>query len=186
ISNADGNHTVPKLDSFDYPGDHDTSDAGKHYAQVRLEAINVAQSLCTGSTVHIENAPEVSGEQGGDQFFCHFSVIQSRQPFRSMQAANKPRIVGLQTAVVSGSDTAEDISVDKYGRIQVTFHWNRPDKENFHISCPVRVASSWAGKGWGAVNIPRVGQEVVVSFLEGDPDRPLVIGSVYNADNMPP
>jgi type VI secretion system secreted protein VgrG len=95
-------------------------------------------------------------------------------------------VVGLQTAVVSGSDKAEDISVDKYGRIQVTFHWNKPDKENFHISCPVRVASSWAGKGWGAVNIPRVGQEVVVSFLEGDPDRPLVIGSVYNADNMPP
>jgi type VI secretion system secreted protein VgrG len=217
ISNADGNHTVPKLDSFDYPGDHDTSDGGKHYAQVRLEAINVAQSLCTGSTnvcgvvtgalftlakfprselnkeylvvgstVHIENAPEVSGEQGGDQFFCHFSVIQSRQPFRSMPTATKPRVVGLQTAVVSGSDTAEDISVDKYGRIQVTFHWNKPDKENFHISCPVRVASSWAGKGWGAVNIPRVGQEVVVSFLEGDPDRPLVIGSVYNADNMPP
>lgn len=217
ISNADGNHTVPKLDSFDYPGAHETSSAGAHYAQVRLEAINVAQSLCTGatnvcgvqtgalfkltkfprrelnqeylvvgSTVHIENAPEVSGQQGGDQFFCHFSVIQSRQPFRSMQTASRPRIAGLQTAVVSGSDTAEDISVDKYGRIQVTFHWNKPDKENFHISCPVRVASSWAGKGWGAVNIPRVGQEVVVSFLEGDPDRPLVIGSVYNADNMPP
>jgi len=217
ISNADGNHTVPKLDSFDYPGDHLSADAGKHYAQVRLEAINVAQSLCTGatnvcgvltgelfkltkfprkelnqeylligSTVHIENAAEVSGQQGGDQFFCHFSVIQSRQPFRCMQTAAKPRIAGMQTAVVSGSDTAEDISVDKYGRIQVTFHWNKPDKENFHISCPVRVASSWAGKGWGAVNIPRVGQEVVVSFLEGDPDRPLVIGSVYNADNMPP
>jgi type VI secretion system secreted protein VgrG len=208
---------VPKLDSFDYPGDHLSTDAGKHYAQVRLEASNVAQSLCTGatnvcgvltgalfkltkfprselnqeylvvgSTVHIENAAEVSGQQGGDQFFCHFSVIQSRQPFRSMQTAVRPTIAGLQTAVVSGSDTAEDISVDKYGRIQVTFHWNKPDKENFHISCPVRVASSWAGKNWGAVNIPRVGQEVVVSFLEGDPDRPLVIGSVYNADNMPP
>jgi type VI secretion system secreted protein VgrG len=217
ISNADGNHPVPKLDSFDYPGDHLSTDAGKHYAQVRLEASNVAQSLCTGatnvcgvltgalfkltkfprkelnqeylvvgSTVHIENAAEVSGQQGGDQFFCHFSVIQSRQPFRSMQTAVRPTIAGVQTAVVSGSDTAEDISVDKYGRIQVTFHWNKPDKENFHISCPVRVASSWAGKNWGAVNIPRVGQEVVGSFLEGDPDRPLVIGSVYNADNMPP
>ncbi len=217
ISNADSNHPVPKLDSFDYPGDHETSDGGKHYAQVRLEAINVVQSRCTGSTnasglltgalfklekfprddlnqeylvigstVHIENASEVSGQRSGDQFFCHFSVIRSRQPFRTMPTASKPRIVGLQTAVVSGSDSAEDISVDKYGRIQVTFHWNKPDKENFHISCPVRVASSWAGKGWGAVNIPRVGQEVVVSFLEGDPDRPLVIGSVYNADNMPP
>ena len=217
IVNADGNHLVPRLDSFDYPGDHLSPDAGKHYAQVRLEAINVAQSLCTGatnvcgvltgalfkltefprpelnveylvvgSTVHIENAAEVSGEQGGDQFFCHFSAIQSRQPFRSMQTAVKPGITGLQTAIVCGSDIAEDISVDKYGRIQVQFHWNKPDKDNFHVSCPVRVASSWAGKNWGAVNIPRIGQEVVVSFLEGDPDRPLVIGSVYNADNMPP
>jgi len=217
ISNADDNHPVPGLESFDFPGDHETGDAGKHYAQVRLEAINVPQSQCsgstdapglltgalfkltkfprgelnqeylvTGSTVHIENAARTSGQQGGELFLCNFSAIRSRQPFRTMPTAVKPMIVGLQTAVVAGSDTAEDISVDKYGRIQVTFHWNKPDKKNAHISCPVRVASSWAGKNWGAVHIPRVGQEVVISFLEGDPDRPLVIGSVYNADNMPP
>lgn len=217
ISNADDNHSVPGLESFDFPGDHETSDAGKHYAQVRLEAINVPQSQCsgssnapglltgalfkltkfpraelnqeylvTGSTVHIENAALTSGQQGGELFFCNFSAIRSRQPFRTMPTAVKPMIVGLQTAVVAGSDKAEDIAVDKYGRIQVTFHWNKPDKKNAHISCPVRVASSWAGKNWGAVHIPRVGQEVVISFLEGDPDRPLVIGSVYNADNMPP
>ncbi|MFC5525016.1 type VI secretion system Vgr family protein [Rhodanobacter ginsengisoli] len=217
ISNADDNHPVPGLESFDFPGDHELSDAGKHYAQVRLEAINVPQSQCsgatnasglltgalfklakfprnelnqeylvTGSTVHIESAQGTSGQQDGEQFFCNFSVIRSRQPFRTMPTAVKPMIVGLQTAVVAGSETAEDISVDKYGRIQVTFHWNKPDKKNAHISCPVRVASSWAGKNWGAVHIPRVGQEVVISFLEGDPDRPLVIGSVYNADNMPP
>lgn len=217
ISNADSNHSVPGLESFDFPGDHETGDAGKHYAQVRLEALNVPQSQCSGSTdapglltgalfklakfpraelnqeylvtsstVHIENAARTSGQQGGDLFMCNFSVIRSRQPFRAMPTAVKPMVVGLQTAVVAGSDTAEDIAVDKYGRIQVTFHWNKPDKKNAHISCPVRVASSWAGKSWGAVSIPRVGQEVVVSFLEGDPDRPLVIGSVYNADNMPP
>ena len=217
ISNADDNHPVPGLESFDFPGDHETGDAGKHYAQVRLEAINVPQSqgsgstnapglltgalfkltkfpraelnqeyLVTGSTVHIENAARTSGQQGGEMFFCNFSAIRSRQPFRTMPTAVKPMIVGLQTAVVAGSDKAEDIAVDKYGRIQVTFHWNKPDKKNAHISCPVRVASSWAGKNWGAVHIPRVGQEVVISFLEGDPDRPLVIGSVYNADNMPP
>ena len=217
ITNADDNHAVPGLESFDFPGDHELSDAGKQYAQVRLEAINVAQSQCSGSTdacglltgalfklakfprselnkeylitgssIHVENASNVSGQQGGELFSCHFSVIRSGQPFRTMPSAVKPMIVGLQTAVVAGSDTAEDISVDKYGRVQVTFHWNKPDKKNAHISCPVRVASSWAGKNWGAVHIPRVGQEVVISFLEGDPDRPLIIGSVYNADNMPP
>lgn len=217
ISNADDNHGVPNLESFDFPGEHDLANTGKHYAQVRLEAINVPQSQCsgstntsglltgalftlakfprnelnqeyliTGSTVHIENASLISAQQGSELFFCHFSVIRSRQPFRSMPTATRPMVVGLQTAVVAGSEKAEDISVDKYGRIQVTFHWNKPDKDKAHISCPVRVASSWAGKNWGAVHIPRVGQEVVISFLEGDPDRPLVIGSVYNADNMPP
>ncbi|HSU05639.1 MAG TPA: type VI secretion system tip protein TssI/VgrG, partial [Acetobacteraceae bacterium] len=217
ISNAEENHAVDGLESFDFPGDHDTAASGKHYAQVRLEALNVAQSQCAGSTnafglltgalfklkefpraeldeeylvtastVHADNAGVISGAQGGDLFTCSFSAIQSRQPFRTMPTALKPMVAGLQTAVVAGSDTAEDISVDKYGRIQVTFHWNKPDKKNAHISCPVRVASSWAGKNWGAVHIPRIGQEVVVSFLEGDPDRPLVIGSVYNADNMPP
>jgi type VI secretion system secreted protein VgrG len=217
ISNAEDNHAVDGLESFDYPGVHETAESGKHYAQVRLEALNVAQSQCAGSTtafglltgalfklkefpraelnkeylitastVHVDNAGVISGAQDGDLFTCSFSAIQSRQPFRTMPTALKPMVAGLQTAVVAGSDTAEDISVDKYGRIQVTFHWNKPDKKNAHISCPVRVASSWAGKNWGAVHIPRVGQEVVVSFLEGDPDRPLVIGSVYNADNMPP
>jgi type VI secretion system secreted protein VgrG len=217
ISNADDNHAVQELESFDYPGDHETAQDGKHYAQVRLESLNVAQSQCAGSTtafglltgalfklkefpraelnaeylvvastVHVNNAGVISSAEGGDLFSCSFSAIQSRQPFRTMPTALKPVIPGLQTAVVAGSDTAEDISVDKYGRIQVTFHWNKPDKKNAHISCAVRVASSWAGKNWGAVHIPRVGQEVVISFLEGDPDRPLVIGSVYNADNMPP
>ncbi|MGN2249693.1 type VI secretion system Vgr family protein [Frateuria sp. GZRe14] len=213
-SNADGNHAMSDLESFDYPGEHDSADVGKHYAQVRVEAINAMQSqfsgatnagglltgalfklegfpqaklnqeyLVAGSTLHIAN-PMQGGE--GEQVHCSFTAIQSKQPFRAMPMAVKPMVVGLQTAVVTGSDTAEDIAVDKYGRIQVTFHWNKPDKKNAQSSCPVRVASAWAGKNWGAVSIPRIGQEVVVSFLEGDPDRPLVIGSVYNADNMPP
>lgn len=129
----------------------------------------------------------VSGDgEGGAPFACRFEAIESRLPFRSAAQARRPTIAGLQTAVVTGSDVDEDIVVDQHGRIQVTFHWNTSARSGSKPSCPVRVASSWAGKGWGAQSIPRVGQEVVVSFLEGDPDRPLVIGSVYNADHPPP
>jgi type VI secretion system secreted protein VgrG len=124
------------------------------------------------------------GDDGEEPFTCRFSVIKSRQPFRTLPTTPRPVIAGLQTAVVYG-DTPEDIAVDKYGRVQVTFFWNQPSKPKAQNSCPVRVAQFWAGKRWGAQFIPRVGQEVVVSFLEGNPDRPLIIGSVYNADNMP-
>jgi type VI secretion system secreted protein VgrG len=124
-------------------------------------------------------------DDGEEPFRCTFKVIRSRQPFRTMPVTPRPVIAGLQTAVIYG-DTQEDIAVDKYGRVQVTFFWNRPAKPNAQNSCPVRVAQMWAGKRWGAQFIPRVGQEVVVSFLDGNPDRPLIIGSVYNADNMPP
>jgi type VI secretion system secreted protein VgrG len=125
------------------------------------------------------------GDDGEEPFGCEFKVIRSRQPFRTMLTTPHPVIAGLQTAVVYGH-AAEDIAVDKYGRVQVTFFWSRPGKPNAQNSCPVRVAQMWAGKRWGAQFIPRVGQEVVVSFLDGNPDRPLIIGSVYNADNMPP
>ena len=133
--------------------------------------------------------PDYSAGGGGDDgeapFACEFKAIRARQPFRTMPATPKPVISGVQTAVVEGG-TAEDIVVDKYGRVQVTFFWSRPGKPHAQNSCPVRVAQLWAGKRWGAQFIPRVGQEVVVSFLDGNPDRPLIIGSVYNADNMPP
>ena len=142
--------------------------------------------LVIGTLIHLEESDYASADAGGNSFACSFQAIESQQPYRSLPSAVKPSVVGLQTAVVAGSEKDEDIAVDKYGRVQVTFHWNKPDKKNAKSSCPVRVASPWAGKGWGAVSIPRVGQEVVVSFLEGDPDRPLIIGSVYNADNMPP
>ena len=142
--------------------------------------------LVVGTLIHMEEANYVSGDGGAEPFACTFEAIESSQPYRSMPVAAKPVVVGLQTAVVTGSDTDEDIAVDQYGRVQVTFPWNKPDKANAQSSCPVRVASPWAGKGWGAVSIPRVGQEVVVSFLEGDPDRPLIIGSVYNAANTVP
>lgn len=215
-SNAGDIHTISKLSSFDYPGLYDDTGVGKRYAQVRAEADNALQhvqrgesdacGLSTGALFTLQDFPvasenreylvvgteiEMAGPDyasGGrevEPFRCHFEAISSRQPFRNLATAPRPVIAGLQTAVVAG-DEAEDIVVDKYGRVQVTFFWNQKDKPNAANSCPVRVASSWAGKSWGAVHIPRVGQEVVVSFLEGNPDRPLIIGSVYNADNMPP
>ena len=142
--------------------------------------------LLTATQSYLRGAGHASGSGGHLEFQCQFRAIPSSIPFRKEIRTAKPKVAGLQTAIVTGSDTDEDIAVDQYGRVQVNFHWNMPDKPNAKCSCPVRVASPWAGKGWGAVSIPRVGQEVVVSFLEGDPDRPLIIGSVYNAANTVP
>jgi type VI secretion system secreted protein VgrG len=143
--------------------------------------------LIVGTVIHLAGGGNASGSSNAQPSFqCSFEAIESSQTFRSLPTAVKPSIIGLQTAIVTGSDTDEDIAVDQYGRVQVTFQWNKPDKTNAKSSCPVRIATPWAGKSWGAISIPRVGQEVVVSFLEGDPDRPLIIGSVYNADNTVP
>jgi type VI secretion system secreted protein VgrG len=106
------------------------------------------------------------------------------RPFRPLPLTPKPRIYGIQTAKVVGKkgEDSEEISTDEYGRIWVKFHWDRDPQK----TCPIRVAQVWAGKKWGGMFIPRVGMEVVVDFLEGDPDRPLVTGCVYNGDNKPP
>ncbi len=98
----------------------------------------------------------------------------------------KPLIQGPQTAIVVGPK-GEEIHTDKYGRIKVQFHWDRYGKADENSSCWVRISqAAWAGKKWGALSLPRVGQEVIVEFLEGDPDLPIVTGQVYNADAMPP
>ena len=92
---------------------------------------------------------------------------------------------GSQTAVVVGQ-SGEEIWTDSQGRVKVQFYWDRNGKKNDDSSCWVRVATSWAGKNWGFIQIPRIGQEVIVDFLEGDPDRPIITGRVYNADQTPP
>lgn len=116
---------------------------------------------------------------------CTFEAMPAQQDFRPEAVTRKPVVQGPQTAIVVGK-AGEEIWTDKYGRIKVQFHWDRLGHEDETSSCWVRVAQGWAGKRWGAMFLPRMGQEVIVSFLEGDPDRPLVTGSVYNADNMPP
>jgi type VI secretion system secreted protein VgrG len=114
-----------------------------------------------------------------------FTCIPVALPYRPRRVTPKPVIAGIQTATVVGPQ-GEVIFCDKYGRVKIQFHWDREGKKDSDSSCWVRVAQVWAGRGWGAFFWPRVGHEVVVIFEEGDPDQPLIIGSVYNAENMPP
>ena len=132
--------------------------------------------------------------RSGDSYSNHFTCIPASVPFRPARLTPKPFVQGPQTAVVvgkssiqttsgdEGSGDGEEIWVDNYGRVIVLFPWDRAGK----CSCRVRVSQDWAGQGWGAITIPRVGQEVIVSFLEGDPDRPIITGRVYNADQTVP
>jgi type VI secretion system secreted protein VgrG len=112
-----------------------------------------------------------------------FEAFPSEVPFRPLRVTERPFVHGPQTAIVVGPP-GEKIFTDKYGRVRVQFHWDRYGKHDDKSSCWMRVSQSWSGRGWGAVNLPHVGHEVVVSFLEGDPDRPMVTGRVYNGENL--
>lgn len=121
----------------------------------------------------------------GELFSVRLRAIPASQEFRSICVTPKPLVQGPQTAVVVGP-AGQEIYTDRYGRIKVQFHWDRDGRNDENCSCWMRVAAPWAGQNWGMVTIPRIGQEVIVEFLEGDPDRPIVTGSVYNANQMPP
>jgi type VI secretion system secreted protein VgrG len=125
----------------------------------------------------------VDGER--DSYRARFVCLPRDVPYRDERRTPRPLIPGAQTALVVGPN-GEEIHTDEMGRIKVQFHWDREGNKDDRASCWVRVAQSWAGPGWGALYLPRIGQEVVVEFLEGDPDRPLVTGSVYNGANPPP
>jgi type VI secretion system secreted protein VgrG len=112
-------------------------------------------------------------------------AIDSRTSFRPARITPKPVMHGAQTAMVVGK-SGDEIYTDEFGRVKVQFHWDRAGKKDDKSSCWVRVAQLWAGPQWGAIHIPRVGQEVLVDFLDGDPDRPIVTGRVYNGDAKPP
>ncbi len=126
-----------------------------------------------------------SGESGVLLYENRFRCLPLETPFKPPRETPRPVVHGTQTAVVVGP-AGDEIFTDKYGRIKVQFHWDRQGKGDADSSCWVRVATPWAGQQWGMVHIPRVGQEVVIAFEEGDPDRPICVGSVYNADMMPP
>ncbi len=131
------------------------------------------------------------GEGDGDDFTCSFAAISSAQQFRPPRVTPLPVVHGPQTAFVVGP-SGDEIYTDEHGRIKVRFHWDRAKELNYDgkkdedSSCWIRVGQTWASKSWGAMFIPRVGMEVIVDFLEGDPDRPIVTGCVYNGTNKPP
>ena len=206
---------APKYEIFDYPGEYVAKGVGDPVTKVRMEeeeagynVVNAASQCCTftpcgkftlkGHDVAAEDgdyvitsirhsATEASygSTSDGATYNNLFTCIPASVIYRPPRATPKPMVQGVQTAVVSGPG-GEEIYVDKYGRIKVQFFWDRKGKKDDKSSCWIRVAEQWAGKNWGFVCNPRIGQEVIVDFLEGDPDRPLITGRVYNAEQMPP
>ena len=150
------------------------------------QAYNTTEYLLTAVSYSASAGEASSGAgAGGGEFHCSVTAIDIKTPFRPARITPKPIIQGPQTAIVVGP-AGEEIYTDKHGRIKVQFHWDRYSKTDENSSCWIRVAQPLAGNKWGMVTIPRVGHEVVVQFLEGDPDDPIVTGSLYNGDLGPP
>ncbi|MDP2032353.1 MAG: type VI secretion system tip protein TssI/VgrG [Polaromonas sp.] len=191
---------------FEYPGKHAVVADGTQRAKVRSEASQVDGAVCRGTSYcyplsagkkftlsgHSRTALNtslvlraVTHAASNDQYSNAFEAFPATTPFRPPRVALLPRVSGSQTALVVGP-SGEEIWTDKHGRIKVQFHWDRLGVKDENSSCWVRVSQSWAGLGWGSLFLPRIGQEVVVSYVDGDPDRPLVTGCVYNAENTPP
>jgi len=154
--------------------DHEVDDLDQDY--LLLDVVH------TGSQTQ---ALDEESSGGGFEYSNHFLAIPSSVTFRPERNAPKPVVEGIQTAIVVGPSDKE-IYTDEYGRVKVQFHWDRRGSNDENSSCWMRVSQLWAGTGWGVMFIPRIGQEVIVDFLEGDPDRPLITGRVYHSSNMPP
>ncbi len=201
---------------FDYPGEYADRSDGQRLATVRMEEMrhqfdlfngeSNAAGLTTGglfrlsehprndqnqeylivsADYHVEESPPESEIARTELFSLRFRAIPSAQSFQPPRLTPKPIVQGPQTAIVVGK-AGEEIHTDKYGRVKVQFHWDRYGEKDENSSCWIRVSHPWAGQNWGMIAIPRIGQEVIVEFLEGDPDRPIITGRVYNADQMPP
>jgi type VI secretion system secreted protein VgrG len=144
------------------------------------------QYLITSANYNIDAGDFYSQEKSSPcSYSCSFAAIDATKQFRSMRITPKPSIPGPQTAIIVGP-SGEEVHTDEYGRVKVQFHWDRHSQADENSSCWIRVAQLWAGKKWGAMYIPRIGQEVIVEFLEGDPDQPIITGRVYNGQAMPP
>ncbi|HEX8722797.1 MAG TPA: type VI secretion system tip protein TssI/VgrG [Pyrinomonadaceae bacterium] len=191
---------------YEYPGGFLKTDEGEARANRRIEAAEQPRKLLRGEG-HVRafaaghkfdlkghyrpdaNAAyvlrRVSHAATQERYTNSFEAFPLDAPFRPPREAARPLIAGVQTAVVTGK-AGEEIWTDKYGRVKVQFHWDQKGKRDENSSCWVRVDQGWAGKRWGGIFLPRVGQEVVVGFEDGDPDRPVVTGAVYNAEQAVP
>lgn len=203
---AAGVGTGSDMEVYEYPGGYQTKSLGDGRASIRMEGFEAysksldgrgtMKSMAAGYTFSL-TWPGREGMDGdyvlGDVsiraddmgFENTFRAFPKALPFRPARLTRRPRIHGTQTAIVTGK-SGEEIWTDKFGRIKVQFHWDREGKKDENTSCWIRVAQGWAGKSWGSWYLPRIGMEVVVSFLEGDPDQPLVTGCVYNAEQLLP
>jgi type VI secretion system secreted protein VgrG len=199
---------------YDYPGDYTTKAAGDKMVRVRMEEEEAQLTVITGSgsvrafsvghrftllnffrkemnnkdfilTAVSHNLTQSIVEGGGGDYGNSFTCIPADIPFRPPRLTPKPVVQGAQTAIVTGA-SGDEIHTDTFGRVKVQFHWDRIGKKDDTSSCWIRVGQVWAGNNWGALFIPRVGNEVIVDFIEGDPDRPLITGSVYHKLNVPP
>ncbi|MCI0505388.1 MAG: type VI secretion system tip protein VgrG, partial [Gammaproteobacteria bacterium] len=207
---------IKQYEHYEYPGFYETAADGKTTADARMTAGEVPHDIVKGASncssfyaggvfqlAKHESKSETGkylltsvflqardggylSSEGNDQGYTNtFQCIPATVHFRPGVSLIKPVMRGPQIAVVVGN-SGEEIHIDKYGRIKVQFYWDREGKLDANSTCYIRVAQAFAGNKWGSQFIPRIGQEVIVNFLDGDPDRPIVIGSVYNGDNMPP
>ena len=205
-----------KYELYDYPGIYKTQSEGNTMARLRMQAEETIHLVANGTSTcrtlasgylfdfdehdrgdnnkeylitevhHVASAAGTYATSGADAHYSNqFVCMDSAIPYRPARITPKAFVQGPQTAVVVGP-SGQEIYVDKYGRVKVQFFWDRLGKKNENSSCWIRVSQLWAGQGWGAMFIPRIGQEVIVSFLEGDPDRPIITGRVYNAEQTVP
>jgi len=191
---------------YEYPGGFITTGDGDTIAKKRMEGLELPQKTFRGegfcrafvagftfkledhdredmNTAYVLRSLSITCTQ--ERYTNTFEAFPADVQFRPPLTTKKPRIFGTQTAIVVGK-SGEEIWTDKYGRVKVQFHWDQEGKNDENSSCWVRVAQVWAGKKWGTFFVPRIGTEVIVSFLDGDPDVPIIIGTVYNANQTVP
>ena len=207
---------LAEYEHYEWPGDYFTKSEGEMLTRIRMEeqrspgsrvqGSGNIRTLMTGFTFTLENYPtaEVNREyllvqttlfiqdnaqhSGQEQHFSYstsFELHPTCEVYRPQRTLSKPHTKGPQSAIVTGP-AGQEIWTDKYGRVKVQFGWDRYGKNDENSSCWVRVSYPWAGKGFGGIQIPRIGQEVLVDFKNGDPDLPIIVGRTYNQDTMPP